>query len=112
VAFRIAPAHVSRSLDALWQREMRRGAYHPRLLHARLPGRTARVLAFVANPKHPGYAGTLPTQRTAELIANCHGDRGPNVEYLARTLKHLADLGVRDHHLLRVMAAVRALEKE
>jgi cation transport protein ChaC len=46
------------------------------------------------------------------LIANCHGDRGPNVEYLARTLKHLADLGVRDHHLLRVMAAVRALEKE
>jgi len=112
VAFRIAPAHVPRSLDALWQREMRRGVYHPRLLHARLPGRTARVLAFVANPKHPGYAGTLPTQCTAELIANCHGDRGPNVEYLARTLKHLADLGVRDHHLLRVMAAVRALEKE
>jgi cation transport protein ChaC len=112
VAFRIAAAHVPRSLDTLWEREMRRGVYHPRLLHARLPGRTARVLAFVANPKHPGYAGTLPTERTAELIANCHGDRGPNVEYLARTIKHLSDLGVRDHHLLRVMAAVRALEKE
>ena len=112
VAFRIASAHVSRLLDALWEREMRRGVYHPRLLHARLPGRTARVLAFVANPKHPGYAGTLPTERTAELIANCCGDRGPNVEYLARTIKHLSDLGVRDHHLLRVMAAVRALEKE
>jgi len=112
VAFRIASAHVSRSLDALWEREMRRGVYHPRLLHARLPGRTARVLAFVANPKHPGYAGTLPTERTAELIANCCGDRGPNVEYLARTIKHLSDLGVRDHHLLRVMAAVRTLRKE
>jgi cation transport protein ChaC len=61
---------------------------------------------------HPGYAGTLPTERTAELIANCRGDRGPNVEYLARTLKHLAKLGVQDHHLLRVMAAVRALGKE
>jgi cation transport protein ChaC len=82
------------------------------MLRARLPGRTARVLAFVANPLHPGYAGTLPTERTAELIANCHGDRGANVEYLARTLKHLADLGVQDHHLQRVMAAVRALEKE
>jgi cation transport protein ChaC len=91
---------------------MRRGVYHPRLLRARLPRRTARVLAFVANPIHPGYAGTLPTERTAELIANCCGDRGPNVEYLARTLKHLAKLGVRDHHLLRVMAAVRALRKE
>jgi len=112
VAYRIAAPHVSRSLDVLWEREMRRGVYHPRLLHARLPARGARVLAFVANPKHPGYAGTLPTERTAELIANCHGDRGPNVEYLARTLKHLADLGVRDHHLLRVMAAVRTLRKE
>ncbi len=109
VAFRIAAAQVSRSLDALWDREMRRGVYRPRLLRARLPGRTARVLAFVANRMHPGYAGALPTERTAELIANCCGDRGPNVEYLARTLRHLADLGVRDHHLLRVMAAVRAL---
>jgi cation transport protein ChaC len=112
VAFRITASHVSRSLEALWEREMRRGVYHPRMLRARLPGRTARVLAFVANPLHPGYAGTLPTERTAELIANCHGDRGANVEYLARTLKHLADLGVQDHHLQRVMAAVRALEKE
>jgi len=109
VAFRIAAAQVARSLESLWDREMRRGVYHPRLLHARLPGRTARVLAFVANPLHPGYAGTLPTERTAELIANCHGDRGPNVDYLARTLKHLTNLGVRDHHLLRVMAAVHAL---
>ncbi|HEX9686208.1 MAG TPA: gamma-glutamylcyclotransferase [Burkholderiales bacterium] len=112
VAYRIAAAHVERSLDALWEREMRRGVYHPRLLRARLRGRTARVLAFVANPLHPGYAGTLPTERTAELIANCCGDRGPNVEYLARTLKHLAELGVRDHHLLRVMAAVRSLRRE
>jgi cation transport protein ChaC len=112
VAFRIAAAHVAHSLEALWEREMRRGVYHPRLLRARLPGRTARVLAFVANPMHPGYAGTLPTERIAELVANCCGDRGPNVEYLARTIRHLAGLGVRDHHLLRVMAAVRGLGKE
>ncbi|MBI3045178.1 MAG: gamma-glutamylcyclotransferase [Betaproteobacteria bacterium] len=111
IAFRIAAADVAASLDALWEREMRRGVYHPRLLRARLPGRTARVLTFVANPLHPGYAGTLPTERTAELIANCCGDRGSNVEYLVRTLKHLAELGVRDHHLLRVMEAVRALQK-
>jgi cation transport protein ChaC len=111
LAYRIAAAHVASSLEALWDREMRRGVYHPRLLRARLQGRkAARTLAFVANPRHPGYAGTLPTKRTAELIANCHGDRGPNVEYLARTLRHLADLGVRDHHLLRVMAAIHALQ--
>ena len=110
IAFRIPASDVSTSLDALWEREMRRGVYHPRVLRARLPRRTVRVLSFIANPLHPGYAGTLPTARTAELIANCCGDRGPNVEYLARTLKHLADLGVRDHNLLRVMEAVRVLQ--
>lgn len=111
IAFRIAAPDVPTSLDALWEREMRRGVYHPRLLRARLPARTARVLAFVANPLHPGYAGTLPTARIAELIASCCGDRGPNIDYLDRTLKHLAELGVRDHHLQRVMDAVRSLQK-
>jgi len=111
IAFRISAPDVPTSLDALWEREMRRGVYHPRLLHARMPGRRARVLTFIANPQHPGYAGMLSTARTAELIANCRGDRGPNVDYLTRTLKRLAELGVRDHHLLGVMAAVRTLRK-
>ena len=108
IAFRIAHSDVPTSLEALWEREMRRGVYHPRLLRARLSRRVARVLTFVANPLHPGYAGTLPTERTAELIANCCGDRGPNIDYLARTLKHLRELGVRDHNLMRVMEAIRA----
>jgi len=108
IAFRIAHSDVSTSLEALWKREMSRGVYHPRLLRARLPRRVARVLTFVANPLHPGYAGTLPTERTAELIANCSGARGPNIEYLALTLRHLTELGVRDHKLLRVMEAIRA----
>ena len=108
IAFRISHSDVSTSLEALWKREMSRGVYHPQLLRARLPRRVARVLAFIANPLHSGYAGTLPTERTAELVANCCGDRGPNIEYLARTLRHLAELGVRDHNLLRVMEAIRA----
>jgi len=112
IAYRIAHVDVPTSLEALWNREMRRGVYHPRLLRARLPRHEVKVLAFIANPKHPGYAGTLPPERTAELVANCCGTRGPNVEYLARTLKHLEELGVHDHNLLRVMDAVRALQKQ
>jgi cation transport protein ChaC len=112
IAYRIAARDVAPSLDALWDREMRRGVYHPRLLRARLPRRSARVLTFVANPQHPGYAGTLPTGRIAELIASCCGDRGPNIDYLVRTLRHLEELGVRDHHLQRVMAAIRALQQK
>jgi glutathione-specific gamma-glutamylcyclotransferase len=108
IAYRIAEADVPTSLEALWNREMRRGVYHPRLLRARLPKHEVKALVFIANPLHPGYAGTLPAERTAELVANCCGDRGPNVEYLARTLKHLAELGVHDHNLLRVMAEVES----
>lgn len=111
IAFRITASDVPTALDALWEREMRRGVYHPRLVGARLSRRQVRVLTFVANPRHPGYAGLLSTEQTAALVANCCGDRGPNVEYLARTLKHLAELGVRDHNLLRVMEAVRVLQK-
>jgi len=111
IAYRIAESDVPTALEGLWNREMRRGVYQPRVLHARLPARAVRVLTFIANPRHPGYAGTLPAGRTAELIAFCRGDRGPNIEYLARTLKHLAELGVRDHNLLAVMEAVRVLQK-
>jgi cation transport protein ChaC len=111
IAFRVAAADVTASLEALWDREMRRGVYHPRLLCARMPRGVARVLTFVANVRHPGYAGTLPTGRIAELVANCHGDRGPNIEYLSRTLRHLEELGVRDRHLLRVMEAVNVIRK-
>jgi len=111
IAYRIAACDVPTALDGLWNREMRRGVYHPRVLQARLPDRRVRVLTFIANPRHPGYAGTLPTARTAALIASCCGDRGPNIEYLSRTLKHLAELGVRDHNLLAVMEAVRQLRE-
>ena len=111
VAYQVAAPQVPAVLDALWTREMRRGVYHPRLLRARVGRRNARVLAFIANPAHPGFAGALPTARTAKLIATCCGDRGPNIDYLARTLKHLSKLGVRDHHLQKVMAAVQVLQK-
>ncbi|MBI1966206.1 MAG: gamma-glutamylcyclotransferase [Betaproteobacteria bacterium] len=109
IAFRVEASDVSTALEALWEREMRRGVYHPRLLRARLPGSDVRVLAFIADPLHPGYAGGLSVEQTARLIATRGGDRGPNIEYLVRTLKHLAELGVRDHYLQRVLAAARAL---
>jgi cation transport protein ChaC len=109
IAFLIKAAEVSFALEALWAREMRRAVYQPRLVRAHLPNRQARVLTFIADPHHAGYAGKLSVRQTARLIATCHGVRGPNLEYLTRTVDHLAELGVRDHHLLRVLAAARAL---
>jgi cation transport protein ChaC len=107
IAFRIKAADVPLALEALWQREMRRAVYHPRVLRARLPDRQAQVLTFIADPHHEGYAGKLSVQQTARLIATCRGDRGPNLDYITRTVDHLTELGVHDHHLVRVLAAAR-----
>lgn len=112
IAFLVARADRGPALEALWAREMRRRVYRPRFLRARLPDKEVCALAFIADPKHTGYAGGLSIRQTAERVANCCGARGANLEYLARTVAHLRELGVLDHNLQRVLAAARALNAQ
>ena len=109
IAFLLAQADVEPTLQALWAREMRYPVYRPRFLRTRLPDREVHALAFIADPRHNAYTGGLSIRRTAQRIATCCGARGANLDYLARTLAHLRELGVRDHHLQRVLAAALAL---
>jgi cation transport protein ChaC len=109
IAFLLAKADVSATMDVLWAREMRHHVYRPRLVRARLPDRDARALVFIADPAHSAYTGRLSVRETAERVANCCGMRGANLEYVARTVAHLRELGVRDQNLQRVLAAARAL---
>ena len=67
------------------------------------------MLTFLADPRHEGYAGKLSAARIARLVATCCGDRGPNLEYLRRTVDYLSELGMHDHALQRVLAAARAV---
>ena len=108
IAFQVKACEVPLALETLWDREMRRAVYQPRLVRARLSGSATRVLTFVADPHHKGYAGKLSVAKIAELVSTCCGDRGPNLEYLRRTVDHLAGLGMRDHRLQRVLAAARS----
>lgn len=111
-AYRVAAAEVSTALDTLWQREMRRRVYVPWLLPVKMGGmrgaQRRMALTFLANRQHAGYAGRLALDATANIIAACCGERGPNIDYLVNTLRHLDELGVHDHHLHRLLAAVRA----
>src|SRR5262249_43543122 len=50
IAFRVKASEVSRALETLWDREMRRAVYQPRLLRARLSDRETQVLTFTADP--------------------------------------------------------------
>ena len=109
IAFKVARRDVGSVLDMLWEREIRRHAYRSRLVRTRLPEREVRALTFIADPVQAGYAGPLSVAEAALRVANCRGERGPNLEYLMRTVGHLAELGVRDHFLHRVLAAAQVL---
>lgn len=110
IAYRIASADKPAALEALWQREMRRGVYWPRLIPVSTPNGRRSALSFVANRSHAGYAGRLDIEDAARIIATCCGERGPNVEYLVNTLRHLDALGVNDHHLHRLLERVRCCQ--
>jgi len=111
IAFRLARADIDPALAMLWAREMRRHVYRPRLVRARLPDRDVRALAFIADRRHSAYVGGLSVRATARRIARCCGQHGANLEYVARTVEHLRELGVRDHYLQRVLVAARRLAR-
>lgn len=106
-AYRVAAADVPAVLEILWLQEMRRRVYVPRLLPVAIGAQRCTALTFLANRRHESYAGRLEIEDAAEIIAGCCGERGPNVDYLVNTLRHLDALGVRDHHLHKLLAAVQ-----
>ena len=113
MAFRIGARDVRRCLLQLWHREMPRRVYRPRLVPIRLRnGRRLRALAFVADPAHPAYVRELDLHGRARLVAQGIGQRGPCVDYIRHTLDHMHEVGVRDPHLERVLAAALSLRGE
>ncbi|HEY4943483.1 MAG TPA: gamma-glutamylcyclotransferase [Rhizomicrobium sp.] len=117
VAHRIAHAEVESELSILWMREMLSGAYEPRWVNADIEGpgkdkHRTRVLTFVINRYHPRYEGALDEQQAALRIARAHGMLGTNRDYLYRTVKHLAELGIEDGPMHSLEVRVRALAGE
>lgn len=113
VAHCIAAELVESELSILWLREMMSGAYEPRWVNADIDqlGRT-RVLTFVINRSHPRYEGALLEESAAQRIATAKGILGTNREYLYRTVKHLAELGIEDGPLHSLERRVRIFANE
>jgi len=106
MAFRVHAARARHALGRLWQREMPRRVYAPRLLRVQLGGgREVRALAFLADPTHPAYVRELDLHGRARLVAQGIGQRGPCVDYIRNTLDHMHELGVNDPHLERILHA-------
>ncbi len=107
VAFRIS-AHEAEAVRAyLIAREQVTMVYVEITPKARLDdGRTVRVMTFSADRAHPQYAGRLDVTAQADLVRNAQGVSGHNVDYLANTLRRLAEIGVRDTGLAALSRAL------
>lgn len=110
VALRIAPRDHDRVLSALRERELVTDAYQEQVLPVVLEdGRRVQALAYVMRRDHWQYAGDLSPEEQARIIAQAHGGRGPNADYLFNTASHLTRIGMPDDQLDALSHAVRAL---
>ena len=105
--FRVKPEHAAAVAEALHQREMVTGVYEPRWLNVRLEdGRIATALGYVADRRHPQYAGKLDVAEVARRIRGAIGLSGSNVDYLRNTVLHLEEMGIHEGSLHRVLRQV------
>ena len=68
-----------------------------------------RGYAFTVRRDSRDYAGRLPHDVAARIIAASRGDRGTGRDYLANTVRHLEELGISDRALHCIAALVEAL---
>ena len=93
-AFRVRRSSRAPVLCYLWQREMIRGAYVPRVLGLHIGAEVKQGLAFVVDTGHPQFADNLSDDRIASIIGRSRGQGGHNLEYFLGSLDHLEEMGV------------------
>jgi cation transport protein ChaC len=107
LAFRVGADRVGSTLAYLRAREQINGVYREQPLPARLEdgsGRRVEAIAYVAERRHPSYAGRLPLAKQVRLIRAASGISGANLHYLVSTVHQLEALGLREPELCRLLA--------
>jgi glutathione-specific gamma-glutamylcyclotransferase len=110
IAYRLPAATLAAEIDLLWAREMTGFVYHMTPLRMVVTERgPVTCYAFTVRRDSPDYAGRLPHDVAARIIATSRGDRGTGRDYLANTVRHLEQLGISDGALHRIERLVAAL---
>lgn len=65
-----------------------------------------RALAFVATRDGKAYAGKLPMDQVAQVLARAAGHWGSAAQYLFRTVTMLREQGIRDRNMSRIESLV------
>lgn len=109
VAFRVADSNAAAVLCYLREREQVNGVYREALLPVETEGdggQIVRAITYIVEREHPSYAGHLPLQLQARLIRGGCGLSGVNLDYVINTLRHMAELGIRERELERLMVVL------
>jgi cation transport protein ChaC len=105
--YRVPRAKAADALEALWQREMPTGVYDPRWLDCRTPRGSIKALAFTLSRKSPQHTGRLSEEQLIEILRHARGRYGTTLDYLMRTALALAERGVTDREIERLVALSR-----
>jgi cation transport protein ChaC len=109
IAYRLAAATLADGIDYLWTREMTGFVYHMTPVRMSTERGPTAGYAFTVRRDSPDYAGRLPLDVAARIIATSKGDRGTGRDYLVNTVRHLEQLGIVDGALHRIERLVAAL---
>ncbi len=107
LAFRVAAGDRDRVILYLHERELGSYAYRPLTLPVTLAdGRQVSAYSFVADTRHPQYAGSLAPDAMVAIIMEAEGKGGLNRDYLINTLRELDRHGYAEPELRRLLAEV------
>ena len=106
VAFHLAEDTVQEALWTVWKQEMAGGYYIAEWVEAATEAGPVAAVTFVADPRHPLYAGAVPESEIVGLLAAGVGPGGTAASYLMQTAHALRGWGISDPALDRHEAAV------
>jgi len=106
VAFHLAEDAAQEALWTVWRQEMAGGYYTAEWVDVATEAGPVAAVTFVADPRHPLYAGAVPESEAVDLLAAGVGPGGTAAGYLMQTADALRGWGIPDPALDRYEAAV------
>lgn len=108
LAYRLPAENHEQQLGLLMRREIDANppTNVPRWVSLKTEAGVVRALAFVAARAGMAYAGKLPLEKVAQVLARAAGHWGSAAQYLFNTVTMLERHGIRDRNMWRVQRLV------
>jgi len=105
--YRVPRREAGEVLERLWLREMPNAIYDPRWLVCRTPRGDVQALGFTLDRASPRHVGRLGDPHMLDILRHARGRFGTTLDYLLDTARCLAERGVRDREIERLVGLAR-----